>query len=160
MRKLAVTLILKHSNFFTGVAEQGAERKFYYFLDGHNFYDLKLLSCTHKFNIQNHGESTLEFYKENNHKLRDVRIDEEYRLFISKDKEYKTNKFIVESKDFLPFFTSFEHLLSGTYKRYTEITEHQFERLKKIAKNLIFDNTDLDISAIIPKQDYSVTILD
>lgn len=40
-----------------------------------------------------------------------------------------------------------------------EVSRHQYERLRKFSKALMWENDELDISGLKKKQDYSVLIL-
>lgn len=167
LRKMALHLIFKNINFFHPV-DDDAERNFFLVnktrRGTREFYDINLVSTSQKHNIRNYDQSTLDFYSERNYKLRDLRIDEEFRIFVSKDLNYKTNKFKIESAHFNPYYEDMKELKASSLipksEETKELSEYQFERFKKICKALILERSSLDISNILPHQKHSITILD
>jgi hypothetical protein len=129
-----------------------------------SFYDIKLVSTSERYNIQNYPESQLKSFKENEIKLNNLRIDEDFRIFISKDKKYKSNKFQIESKHFNPYYENYQGFMSSNFlrkdKKTIEVQDFQFNRLKKMVTALILDRIHLDISSILPAQTSLITILD
>lgn len=164
LRRLAFRLVFKHIKFF--IPTESAVRNFFYQNSfSRSFYDIKLVSTSEKSNIRNYPQDTVNYYKEKNWKLYDCRLDESYRIFISKDKNYKSNTFEIESSHFLPYYENiweFQKSCNMDFKenKVNNIQEFQFDRLKKFITELILDRSDLDISKIIPKQTNSITILD
>lgn len=165
LRRMAFLLIFKHVNFFKPT-EFDATRKFFYENSwSRGFYDVKLISISEKKNIRNYPESTIKLYEDHNWKLNDCRIDEDFRIFISKDKKYKCNTFEIESSHFNPYYENVEDFKKGNVLNFKEnrvecIKDFQFERLKKIIIELILVRSDLDISKILSKQISNITILD
>ncbi|MCD0480416.1 hypothetical protein LPB90_18410 [Chryseobacterium sp. LC2016-29] len=164
LRRLAFKLIFKHINFFKPT--ESLTRNFFYQNSfSRSFYDIKLISTSEKENIYNYPESTVDFYKENKWKLYDCRLDESFRIFISKDKNYKSNKFEIESSHFGPYYEDLQEFLKSSNldfknNKVGSIKDFQFQRLKKYITEMILDRSDLDISSILPKQTDSITILD
>lgn len=163
-RKLAMRLIFKHINFFNpDVAE--TERKYLLQRDfSRDFYDIKLISTSEKYNIRNYDQKQIEFGEKISLPMNDLRIDEDFRVFLSKYKSYKCNSFQIESSHFNPYYKNYEKFLSGSFlrkdKKTVEIKDFQFERLKRMVIEFLLERADLDISKIIPKQQYTTTILD
>ena len=94
------------------------------------------MSTSEKKNIQNYPDSTIQPYKENNWRLSDSGIDEEFKIFFSKDKNYKCNSFQIESSHFNPYYVSvdeFKKSWSLNFKDDSVLNsrDFQFERLKK-----------------------------
>lgn len=162
LRKLAIRLIIQKIKFFTNTESDTMRNFFYKNSWSKSFYDIKLFSTSEKKNLRNYPQSTIALYKENGWKLMDLRIDEEYRVFLSKDRNYKTNSFRIESSHFNSYYENLESFKTrfSSYAADKVIKDFQFDRLKKIVNNLIFDRLDLDISSILPKQTHSVLLLD
>lgn len=162
LRKLAIRLILKNINF--NVSTDQRERKYFLLVNGRrSFYDFELLSASYKYNLKNLSERDLNFHKERNWKLYDTVIDERFKLFISKEEKFKSVKYDISSVHFNQKYYDFDDMMNSlTFSdcEVKEVTYLQFERLKKLAKKLVLENSDLDISDILNKQEYSVTILD
>lgn len=164
LRRFAMRLIFQKIKFFVS-EDDGAERKYLYQNDfSRSFYDIKLISTSQKYNIRNYDEKQIEYAKSIDLPMHDLRIDEDFRIFISKDKNYKSTKFQIESSYFNPYYENYEKFLSagffGKHKRTSEIKDFQFDRLKRKIIELIFDRSDLDISSILPRQEHTITILD
>ncbi len=110
-------------------------------------------------------DSTIQLYKENNWRLFDCRIDEEFKIFFSKDQNYKSNSFQIESSHFNPYYKSVDEFKKSSSLNFKDdsvlnIRDFQFERRKKIIFEMILDRSDLEISKILPKQTSNITILD
>lgn len=164
LRRLALRLIFKHIKFFSDT-DCDAERKYFCQNDhSRGFFDLTLVSTSEKYNIRNYDDKQIEYGEKIGLPMNDLRIDEDFRIFISKDKNYKSNKFQIESSHFNAYYENSEKFLTGNLlrkdKKTVEIKDFQFERLKRMVIDLIFDRSDLDISSILPKQQHTVTILD
>ena len=164
LRKLAIKLIFKHIKFFNQDNEDAERKHFYQTSWSKAFYDIKLVSTSERYNIQNYPESQLKSFKEDEIKLNNLRIDEDFRIFISKDKKYKSNKFQIESKHFNPYYENYQGFMSSNFlrkdKKTIEVQDFQFNRLKKMVTALILDRIHLDISSILPAQTSLITILD
>lgn len=162
LRKLAIRLILKNINF--NVSTDQRERKYFLLVSGRrSFYDFELLSASYKYNLKKLSERDLKFYEERNWKLYDTVIDERFKFFISKEEKFKSAKYEISSVHFNQRYYDFEDMMqsySFSDCEIKEVTFLQFERLKKFAKKLVLENSDLDISDILKKQDYTVRILD
>lgn len=164
LRKFALRLIFKHIKFFKQNGSD-ATRK-YLCQNDHSagFYDVKLVSTSEKYNIRNYDDKQIEYGEKIGLPMNDLRIDEDFRIFISKDKNYKSNKFQIESSHYNAYYENYEKFLEGNLlgkgKRTVEIKDFQFERVKRKIIELIFDRSDLDISSILQKQQHTITILD
>lgn len=167
LRKFALHLIFKNINFFHPV-DDDAERSFFLVNKTRRgtkgFYDFNLVSTSQKYNIRNYDQSTLDFYSERDYKLRDLRIDEELRIFVSKDLNYKKNKFAIESAHFNSYYEDMNELKASILipksEETKELSEYHFQRLQRFCKALILDRSSFDISNILPKQQHTLTILD
>lgn len=162
LRKLAIRLILKNINF--QVSKDERERRYFLLVSGRkSFYDFEIFSASYKYNIKNLSDNDLKFYKERNWKMYDTVIDERYKLFISKEENFKSAKYDISSAHFNQNYYDFEDMMKSlafSDCEVKEVTFLQFERLKKLSKKLVLENSDLDISNILKNQGYSVTILD
>lgn len=165
LRKLAIRLVFKNINFFVPENDSDFSRRFFYQNDfSRSFYDIKLISISEKYNIRNYNKTQIEFEKKIGFPIMDLRVDETFRIFISKDKNYKTSKFQIESSHFNPYYENYKEFSSKNFlrkeRRTNEIKDFQFERLKRIVVELILERSTLDISSIIPNQQHTITILD
>ncbi|MDV3950546.1 hypothetical protein CMT75_18690 [Elizabethkingia anophelis] len=165
LRKLAMRLIFKNIQFFIPENDEAFQRKYLYQTNySSGFYDITLISTSEKYNIRNYDENQIEYGKKIGIPMNDLRINEYFRIFISKDKNYKANKFSVESNHFNPYYQNYQEFINGNFlrkdKNIVEIKDFQFARIKKMVVELILDRSDLDISSIIPKQQHTITILD
>lgn len=164
LRKLALRLIFKYINFFYA-SDPAAERKYFCQNDCcGSFYNVKLISTSKKYNIRNYDEKQIEYGAKIGLPLNDLRIDEVFRIFITKDKNYKSTTFSIESSHFNGYYENYEKFVSGNFwpkdKTTMELQEFQFTRLKKLVLELLLDRSSLDISNILQKQTGTVTILD
>lgn len=163
LRKLAMRLIFLNIQFFVS-KDEGAERKFIYQnIYSRNFYDIKLVSTSEKHNIRNYNEYQISYAQRIGLPLKNLRIDEYFKVFVSKNKDYKSTKIQIESSHFSPFYENYDNFKSSFLLKERSILElqaFQFERLKKMLTELIFQRSELDISSIIPKQLKKITILE
>lgn len=138
LRKLAIKFIHQKIKFFTNNETDTIRNFFYENSWSKSFYDIKLFSTSEKENLRNYPQSTIELYKENGWKLMDLRMDEEYSVFLSKDRSYKTNSFRIESTHFNPWYENLENFKTRFSRdnQFKDIKDFQFDRLKKIVNNL------------------------
>lgn len=164
LRKIALRLIFKHINFFKQ-NNPDIERNFYYQNDySRNFYNLTVVSTSYKYNIKNYPQEQLDYMAKVDLALNDLRIDEYFKIFISKDPTYKTNTFSIESYHFNPNYKSQKDFLSGNFLsknvQPVEIKNFQFSRLKRKIAEVLVERSSLDITAISARQKHNITILD
>ena len=119
-----------------------------------SFYDIKLVSTSERYNIQNYPESQLKSFKENEIKLNNLRIDEDFRIFISKTKNINQTNFKLNLNTLILIMKTIKDLCLVIFKKdkkTIEVQDFQFNRLKKMVTALILDRIHLDISSILPR---------
>lgn len=166
IRKLALKLMFRHTNFaahFTGRNEHYWSNETY-----HGFYHLRLASLHyhHRMDITDYKHQQWRY--EHNITNYQVQLTDKIDLFLARQQpgkdRYESYKFSLEGSRYCKADCYSTHALALDMvfhrKDPDQITRHQYERLRKIAKHLIWECSELDISAIKKKQTYFVRILD
>ena len=167
LRKLAIKMLFRHSNF--DKITEGENRYIWNNQTYHGFWDIKMASFNYLYNRREHDQKMINYLNGLNLPANDIGITEYIRLHISKPKKgerlFKCYSFEIEANSNLKtnglygtFEEGFKRLEGDNYP--VEITESQYDRVRKICKYLMFEYSELDISYLKKKQDYSVRVLD
>lgn len=166
LRKLSLNLLYKHTNF---LAYWTGRNEYYYNNESYSsFYDFRLASFHYHHQLKADTSQIRTWRFEIGIPSYCVKKSEEIRIFIAKNKRnkkrYESFSFSIEANKLnrTSNFTTFKEGIDSVFRKNeaSQITQHQFERWRKIAKFLIWENDKLDISALKKTQDYRVTILD
>lgn len=165
-RELCLNLLYRHTGFLDMIT---GRNDYFYFNDSHNtFYDLRLASFHYHHSL--HKDSFKERIWQHNNKIQtsDIHRAEFIMLHIPKNissqRKFEAYSFTIEANH--PLFSHATHrtlnsaLDAGFSDREcSAITKHQYERLRKICKYLMFENDPLDISEVIKPQKYIPRVL-
>lgn len=166
LRKLSLNLMYRHTNF---LAYWTGKNEYYYCNNTYSgFYDIRLASFHHHHQLKADTLMIRKWRYEIGIPSYCVKKSEEIRIFIANNrgdkKRYESFKFSIEANKLnrTANYTTFKEGVDSVYRKNeaSKVTRHQYERLRKIAKFLIWENDELDISDLKKTQDYRVTILD
>ncbi|MCT1525808.1 hypothetical protein ACS126_03365 [Sphingobacterium lactis] len=164
LRSLALRLLFKQLDRFT-IPSDGNNEFFWQNNSFHNQWSFKLMHTNHLYNRRDYEDDFIRYLQERDLGLNDVDIPEYIRLYIFKPKRdgwFKSTAFSISSHHFEPSYQScteaVESLLLSNCK-VSNILPHQYERLRNIAKYLMYEFSVYDIEIISGKQNHNVTVL-
>lgn len=168
LRKLATKLLYKHTNF--KAYWHGRNDYFYSNESCGSFYNFRLGSVHYHHNLK---EQKLDFRKwmfKSNLPVNILEVTEEINIFMARNKgrekdHFHSYKFSLEGNRGLWLKKRKASVEDALYyifgnKEVEQVSARQYERLRKIAKYLMWEHDELDISPLRKKQNYSVRILD
>lgn len=167
LRKLAIALLFKHTEFFNAPAA-GESRYAWSNATYDGFWDMELTALNYKYNQKNDDQSWLDKMAEWGHSLNDVIIPEQVRVFIAKprngERHFKCYNFKI-SGNHSPRYSNWEEAFKYVERKsrtdhFQEVTDLQYNRLRKICRHLMQEYCELNITPLLKKQDYTVRVLD
>ncbi len=168
LRKLALKLMFRHTNFFR--LPNGRNEYYYHNDSDSSWYKMQLAAVHFHHNLDRDTYKHMLWRQSVNIPNYNYLVAEEVDIMINKgakgENPYQVIDFKIRStrnsKGIGYKFENLESALKQTFynREHQQVTLPQYERLRKIVKHLIWENSELDIAPLIPKQNYSVTILD